>query len=297
MNRTCTVAPALAVVGLMIAAAVRPLPAAAQPPAAPAAQPPTESGSLPAPVPLSIDPEAKRLAQAAGDYLKTAKSFTVKAEVWQDLALPNGSLVQMSRTVTLDVRRPDRLHATVNAPERRDREYWYDGKSLTVLDRDQNLYGQVSAPATIDATVDALAEKYGITFPLLDFAVSDPAGSALRNVKGAVNAGTDTVLGVACDHLLFTQEAVDWQVWIERGSRPFVKKLVITYKNAPGAPRYTALLSDWKRDPRLSDDLFAFKPPPGSGRIEVAERSKEGDGDGEPPAAPVAAPTEPEKKP
>jgi hypothetical protein len=195
------------------------------------------------------------------------------------------------------VRRPDRLHATVNAPERRDREFWYDGKSLTVLDRDQNLYGQVSAPSTIDAMVDAVEEKYGITFPLLDFAVSDPAGSALRNVRGAINAGTDTVLGVACDHLLFTQEAVDWQVWIERGSRPLMKKVVITYKNMLGAPRYTVLLSDWKRDPRLSDDLFAFKPPPECGRIEVAERSRQEGDDGESTAAPIAAPTERETKP
>jgi hypothetical protein len=282
---------------MIAAAAVRPLPAVAQPPAAPAAQLPTENGSLTAPVPLSIDPEAKRLAQAAGDYLRTAKAFSVKAEVWEDRALPDGSLVQMSRTVTLDVRRPDRLHATVNAPERRDREFWYDGKSLTVLDRDQNLYGQVSAPATIDAMVDAVEEKYGITFPLLDFAVSDPSESALRNVKGAVNAGADTVLGVICDHLLFTQEGADWQVWIERGSRPLVKKVVITYKNLPGAPRYMALLSDWKRDPRLSDDLFAFRPPPDSARIEVAERSAQGDGDGETPTAPAAAPADLEKKP
>ena len=54
------------------------------------------------------------------------------------------------------------------------------------------------------------------------------------------------LLGKRCHHLAFAQEHVDWQVWIEDGAQPLVRKFVITYKDEPGAPQYTAIFFDWK---------------------------------------------------
>ena len=61
------------------------------------------------------------------------------------------------------------------------------------------------------------------------------------------------MLGVNCHHLAFTQENVDWQVWIQDGPQPFIRKFVITHKNEPGAPEFTALITHWDLTQRIAD--------------------------------------------
>ena len=67
---------------------------------------------------------------------------------------------------------------------------------------------------------------------------------------------------------MFSQEVIDWQIWIEDGPRPVPRKLLITYKEEPGSPQYVARLSDWDFQPCLSDHYFRFQPPKGSDEIE-----------------------------
>jgi hypothetical protein len=43
---------------------------------------------------------------------------------------------------------------------------------------------------------------------------------------------------------------------------------VLTHKNLPASPQWTAFLSDWNFSPQLNDNLFAFTPPPGAEKIK-----------------------------
>ena len=49
---------------------------------------------------------------------------------------------------------------------------------------------------------------------------------------------------------------------------PLPRKLVITHKEEPLAPKYTAHLSEWDFQTRASDAWFVFKPPAGADEIE-----------------------------
>ena len=52
---------------------------------------------------------------------------------------------------------------TPPAPHPRDsRGFWYQNKSLTMLDRTMNLYGVMEAPGSIDKALDAVEERFGI---------------------------------------------------------------------------------------------------------------------------------------
>jgi len=84
-----------------------------------------------------------------GDYLAQAQFFSVNAEVWQDVQLTSGQQVQAGRTITLQVRRPNRFHAEVRST-RRNRGLYYDGTSITLLNCVQNFYGSIPAPASLD---------------------------------------------------------------------------------------------------------------------------------------------------
>lgn len=218
----------------------------------------------------ALAPQADALLRRMSDYLAQAPFFSVSAEVWQDVQLESGQQVQAGRTIELQVRRPNRFHAEVRST-RRNRGLYYDGKSITLLNRAQSFYGSIDAPATLDEALDVASERFGITLPLEDLIVSDPYTNAMRKVVSGIDLGPVTVLGVPCEHLAFSLGKVDWQVWIEQGAMPVPRKIVITYKDEEGTPEYTAILSHWDFQTRLPDFLFAFEPPPGAAKIDVAE--------------------------
>ena len=218
----------------------------------------------------AVDPQADELLRRMSDYLAQEPFFSVSVEVWQDVRLGSGQQVQAGRTVDLQVRRPDRFHSEVHST-RRNRGLYYDGKSITLLDRVQNFYGSIPAPATLDEALDVASERFGITLPLEDIIVSDPYQNAMHKITSGILLGPVTVLGVPCEHLAFSLGKVDWQIWIEQGAKPVPKKIVITYKDEKGSPEYTAIFSNWDFQTKLSDFLFKFEPPAGSTRITVAE--------------------------
>lgn len=222
----------------------------------------------------AIEPRADALLKRMGDYLAQARSFAVSAEIWQDFRLGSGQQVQAGRTVELQVRRPDRLHAEVRST-RRNRGIYYDGRSITLLNRVQNLYGTISVPGSLDEALETARERFGLAMPLEDLIASDPYRNAIGNVTSGIDVGPVTVLGVACEHLVFARGPVDWQIWIEAGAKPVPRKIVITYKDEGGSPQYTAIFSNWDFETRLPDFLFAFEVPAGAAKIDVAQIKSE----------------------
>jgi len=220
--------------------------------------------------PPRIDPKADALLQRMSDCLAQAPAFSVTAEIWQDIDLASGLRVQAGRSVELQVRRPNRFHAEVRST-RRNRGLFYDGTSITLLNRVQAFYGTIPAPATLDAALDAACEKFGIAMPLEDIVVSDPYQSAMRRIVAGRYLGPVTVLGVPCEHLVFSLGSVDWQVWIQQGAVPVPRKIVITYKDEEDEPEYTAIFSNWDLQTKLPDYLFVFEPPAGATKIDVTE--------------------------
>jgi hypothetical protein len=215
----------------------------------------------------NLDPEADRLLRAVCAKLAAEKAYSFKVEVWED-AVVFGHKVTTTKTEEVQVRRPDRVQIEVRSPKR-SRGIWYDGQTFTLLDRVHNLYGSVAVPETIDKFLDAAHDKFGISFPLEDLFVNDPYASASAAIKGGVYFGKVTVLGTPCQHIAFSTDEVDWQLWIQDGSNPLPRKLVITYKKEATAPQFTAIFSDWKLKSSLPDKTFAFTPPKGSAKIEI----------------------------
>ena len=221
----------------------------------------------------NIDPRAKEILKNMSEYLKNTWGFSFKADISFDEVLPSGPKLQFSATDKVSVRRPDRIRAVYDG-DLDKRKFWYDGKSVTLLDTEDNLYSTFAAPPEIDAAIDFAIEKYGLSVPLADLLYSDPYKILTENVVQGFYVGKSRVQGADCYHLLFIQNTIDWQAWIEIGNRPLPRKAVITYKNQPGAPQYTALLSDWDFSSPLPDSLFKFQPPEGAEQIDILKVDK-----------------------
>jgi len=215
----------------------------------------------------AIEAGADRILREMSAYLQSADQFSFRTDVTYDSVLANGQKIQFGATGEVAIHRPDRLRVEYRGDEGA-RRVVFNGHKLTVHDLSVDLYAQHEMKANIDTALDIMFEKFGFSVPTADLVYADPYATLIASVDSGYVVGQHAVQGVSCHHLAFSQESIDWQIWIEDGPRPLPRKLLITYKDEPGAPQYTVQLSRWDLRPRISEAYFEFHPPAGASRIE-----------------------------
>jgi hypothetical protein len=238
--------------------------AAQNKPAAPAAPAAAADGAAPA-----IAEPADRLLKEMGAYIGSAQEFTFHADVTFDHVLPSGQKLQFSAAEDVMLQRPDRLYVEWNG-DLGARQFWYDGKSVTLFDPAMPFYASEAAPPAIDSMLPQLLPKLDFVPPLADFLYSDPYKTVRGNIQYGFDLGQNDVNGKSCRTLAFVEKDIDWQIWIENGPQLTPCKLVITYKNQPAQPQFTAVFNDWDFAPRIAEPVFIPELPPGTQKIPFA---------------------------
>ena len=128
----------------------------------------------------------------------------------------------------------------------------FDGKTLTLLGKDANLYTQVEIPGTLDHLVDELRDKYHRPVPGADLLLANVYKELMHDVVDVKDLGSGVIGGTECDHLAFRTKELDWQIWVAQGERPYPCRYVITSKAVDQGPQYSVQISDWKTGPRRS---------------------------------------------
>jgi hypothetical protein len=217
-----------------------------------------------------VDPRADEILRKMSALLAGTPRFAMEAEETFDEVSDNAPRLQLSNVRRVGVERPSRLAADATG-DTLNRAAWYDGRTLTVLDKARNVYVSVEKPGTIDGALDAIADDYGVVIPLSDLLYADPYATLIEGVVYGEYQGLHHAAGTLCHHLAFSQEAIDWQIWIDAGEKPLPRKLVITYVNEPGTPQYAAVIRRFTPDPKFPDGLFQFVAPEGAQRISESE--------------------------
>ena len=105
------------------------------------------------------------------------------------------------------------------------------------------------------------------------FLWSDPKIKRAERLKSAYLVGPAIIDGFATDHYAFREADRDWEIWIERGERPFPRKLVITDRTDSAHPLYEARLT-WNPTPTLVATDFTFRPSANAKAIHIAKLDK-----------------------
>ena len=176
-------------------------------------------------------------------------------------------MIKRSQVLTAYVRPPTGLRIDAVSAEK-ERQYYYDGKTLTIFGPRTMYYATVDAPPTIREMVTGITEKYDLELPLTDLFLWGTEDEDEAAVVSAFRVGVDRVGSRLCDSYAFHQEDVDWQVWIARGTEPLPCKLVVIDLSDDARPQYSAEL-DWMLDPTFGDVVFEFTPPKDAQRIEI----------------------------
>jgi hypothetical protein len=226
----------------------------------------TEAPEPEAPRPRQVEARADALMKEMSAFLAKQPRFALEAEETLDEVYAGAPRIQLTNVRRAAIQRPSRFASDASG-DTLNRSSWYDGKTITALEKEENTYLTVEMPGTIDAVLDKLADEYGIVVPLSDILYSDPYATLMAGVVYGEYRGIHLAAGVPCHHLAFSQEDIDWQIWIDAGAQPLPRKIVITYAEEPGAPQYTAVIKRWSLDPKFTEELFHFVPPEGATSI------------------------------
>jgi len=203
---------------------------------------------------------AKSLLKGMSDYLAAQRAISFDYDSDLELVSTQQQKIALASSGTLTLNRPDKLHATRTGGFS-NVEMVFDGKTLTLLGKNANLYAQVEAPGTIDQLVDVLRDKYHRPVPAADLLMSDPYKELMPEVNDAKDLGSGVIHGIECDHLAFRTKEVDWQIWIAQGARPYPCRYVITSKKVTGWPQYTLDIWAWKAGTEAAPDDFKLDIP------------------------------------
>jgi len=218
----------------------------------------------------AIDDKADKIFRQMSEFIEAQEKFSFFAESERDILTMNGVFIQVSHEGNMIVNRPNQFWANVTG-DMVQRELMYDGSKVTVIDTERNTFARGDVSDSMDETLDTLIKKFNVDLPLAELLYSDIYEGLTKNVQAGFYFGLTEVDDVPCHHLVFVQESIDWQVWIEDSETPLLRKVAIAYKEREGVPRYTATLSNWNLEPEIATDQFTFSPPADAKEVEFVQ--------------------------
>src|SRR2546421_507871 len=121
---------------------------------------------------MADEAAAKSLLKAMSDYLAAQKTISFGYDTNLEIVTKDHQKLLLASSGMADLSRPDKIRAT-RAGGFANVEMIFDGKTLTLLGKDANLYTQAEVPGTIDHLVDELRDKFHRPLPGADLLMSN----------------------------------------------------------------------------------------------------------------------------
>jgi hypothetical protein len=212
--------------------------------------------------------DAKRLLKTMSDYLSAQKALSFGYDATLEVVTNDKQKLELASSGTVTLKRPDKIRATRSGGFA-DVEMSFDGKTLTVIGKNLNIYAQTDVPGTVEHLIDELRIKHNRPLPAADLLSSDPYDELMLDVVDVKDLGSGVIGGVECDSLAFRKKEVDYQIWIAQGERPYPCRFVITSKLIAGGPQYTIQTRDWKTGGEVAAADFSFKNPTNAKKVDL----------------------------
>lgn len=220
-----------------------------------------------------VEPEALFALKRMGEYLRSLDTFRVTADTTQDEVADTGENIEFASHLDIRARLPDRMRLDVTS-DRSQRQYFYDGETVVIYAPAVGAYARFAGGTTIRTALETAATDYDLELPLADLFTWGTADDDSELLVDAFSVGVTRMGGEDCEHFVFRQEGIDWQLWLRTGEQPLPCRMVITTTDEPSQPRYAATL-DWTLGVDLPEDTFTFTPTEGSYEIAIEPSAEE----------------------
>ena len=218
-------------------------------------------------------PSPEKLVYSMTTYMKSLSQFYISGTASYDKVYQDNDKIQYLMDFDYYVKRPGEFQLNLDG-DLQNKQILFNGKSLTIYDEDKAAYATVETPPTIDAALDMAEKEYGLSLALLDVARSDFADALLQDVVKSAYVGKSSVGDIPCHSVAFAKKDRNVQLWIEDGERPFLRKVVITFKSNPAMPSWIVEISDWNLAPVLPEGWSTFVAKPGMKKISFLKPSE-----------------------
>jgi len=217
-------------------------------------------------------PIASALLISAYRYLGKQQRFSIDAVTTNEDMYGKVMMVTYTHHIHIDMQRPKKLHIEMYG-DLKYKSYYLNSGIFTVYDKNLNYFATLKVPEKTDDALDFLFEKFNIKTSLANILYRDlerripPAG------KGYY-FGLSDVDEILCHHIGFVTKNQEFQVWIEQGERPLIRKFIVIDKTEPHLPRSGTVLR-WNLDPSFTSVTFRFERPADAVRINIEPVNEE----------------------
>jgi hypothetical protein len=222
--------------------------------------------------PAKADATADNIAlvKSMSDFLAAQKSISFDMETDLEIVTTEGQRLSLASSGAMELSRPDKIRA-VRKGGFADVEAVYDGKTLSLLGKNLNLYAQLPMTGDIDHLINELRDKYGRPLPAADLLMSDSFKQITTGATDVMYLGPGVILGQMCDHVAMRNDDVDLQLWIAQGEKPYPCRYTITSRSIAGQPQYSVDIWNWKSSPEAGSADFTFTTPAGAQAVDPAK--------------------------
>jgi hypothetical protein len=214
-----------------------------------------------------LEADALAVLKGLAEYLTAAGEFSYQAETSYDVVQDSGAKVEFGASRKIMVSRPNRLRIEVTRRDGAHSIVVFDGENVWVSAPEHNVYAKAGQRGDLDEAIQFAVTQLHLKAPLTDLISPDFYEHVTENMTGAVYLGETVLTGQTCDHLLLSNDYTDFQLWITTGSKPVLRRIVITYREEPGEPQFRAHFLKWDMSPPSTTGKFTFKPSADAERI------------------------------
>ncbi len=195
---------------------------------------------------------------------------------------------EASTTYTLAAEKPNKL-ALRHKGGRVGNTVVSDGGKIFVYIGPTRLYDQKPAPSSFDDLFQSGGPMAGSMLFIDSLLRSDVYGAIMEGVNKVEYAGVEKMGGQECQRLRFSQDQMDWDLWITTGEKPVVVRVQMDMSKGfeamssqmPGMKpmKMTAVntFQNWQLGGALPNDAFVFSPPEGARKFEPGAGGAMGD--------------------
>jgi len=142
--------------------------------------------------------DARNMFKAMSGHMAAQKAISFQYDTVLEIVTNDKQKLALASSGMVTLNRPDKLRVTRTGGFA-DVEFLFDGKTLTLLGKTANLYGQLEVPGTIDHLVDELRNK-GRPVPGADLLLSNVYDQLMPTAVNVKDLGSGVIGGVECDH-------------------------------------------------------------------------------------------------
>jgi hypothetical protein len=224
----------------------------------------------------SIDLETMEILLDMAETLADAKQFSVEIRSSYDAPQEDGRMVEFRAHRKIQVKRPDSIRVDMMRSDGERRVTLFDGKQIVVQNLTEKVYSKVPYDGSLDEAIRYLVNDLQLTLPLARMFRTTLPDDMKRMVEEIDYVGEDILTAVPSHQLAVRTHDIDFQIWVGQGDMPLPLRVVITYKNAPGAPQFRADLDEWDFSDGVAKGPFIFEPEEDVEGIPLVVRRADG---------------------